>query len=287
MELIYAYELDTGLVKVGRTANDAKARMESYCRAHNLTPNRDSLTIFGTEYSKTMESVVHTILKHKHNFEKVESDTGIREVFSPPVDMSYEEILSTIESIIKKHGGKKLSALEYYELTGIGFHNLSQDEQWAIYDAKPRRFTSTVIDNEWYELSSGGPDAPRYVDTYPYEERGEVRPDTPEAQFTPNPLAFEADEQRAIRLPKSVAIEKFNASVKQEMEEEDDSEYEIVLNTDYGKYKISSKDYDPKVHVRGWRPPRQPLLKLYGKWILFLFTIGLIVGLAVMFMFIS
>lgn len=286
MELIYTYELDTGEVKVGRTANDARARMENYCRAHNLTPNRDSLTIFGTEYSKTMESIVHAILKHKHNFEKVESDTGIREVFSPPANMSYEKTLSTIESIIKKHGGKKLSTLEYFELTGIGFRDLSKDEQWAILDAKPRHFSSTTMDNEWYELSFGGPGAPQYVDTYPYEERGEVRPDTPEAQFAINPLAFETDELRALRLPKSATIEQFNTSVRQAMEEEDNSEYDIVLNTNYGKYTISSKDYDPKVHVRGWRPPRQPLLKLNGKWILFLSTAVLIGGLAIIFMLI-
>lgn len=211
MELIYVYELDTGEVKVGRTVNDANGRMENYCRAHNLTPNRDSLTIFGTEFSKTSERVVHAILKHKHGFEKFESDTGTREVFSPPADMSYEETLSTIENIMIKHGGKKLSAVEFYELTGFGFYNLSKDEQWAIYDAKSRHYNSTALDNEWYELSLGGPGSPEYIDTYPYEERGEVRPDTPEAQFAINPLAFETKEQRDIRLPKSVSIEKFES----------------------------------------------------------------------------
>ena len=283
MELIYAYELDTGEVKIGRTVNAAAERMEAYCKAHNLTPNRDSLTVFSAECSKTWESIVHETLKNKYNFVKVNGATGAREVFSPPADMSYEETLSTIESIMKKYGGKKLSGLEYYNLTGRML-SLSKEERWAIYDAQPRHFKSTIIDNEWYEPAFGGPDAPEYIDTYPYEERGEVRPDTPEAQFAINPLVFETEEQRATRSTKSVGIDEFNSRIRQEMEDEDDSEYDIVLNTDYGKYTISSKDYDPKVHVRGWRPPKQPLLDFNGKWILFLSTIGLIGTLATIFM---
>lgn len=287
MELIYVYKLDTGEVKVGHTMNDATARMDSYCKAHNLTPVRNSLTIFGTECSKTSESVVHAMLRREHDFKKVESTTGAREVFSPPEEMSYEETLSTIDGIMKKHGGKKLSAIEYYELTGIILQSLSKDEKWAVYDAIPRNFKSTVIDNEWYELSFGGPNAPTYIDTYPYEERGEVRPKTPEAQFAINPLAFETEEQRAIRLSKVIGIEEFNLGGRQEMEDEDDGEYDIVLNTDYGKYTISSKDYDPDVHVRGWRPPRQSLLNFDNKWILFLTAIVLIGGLSSILMFYS
>lgn len=176
MEIIYVYRIKydehDNIVKIGRTINSAEDRMQSYCVSHNITPVRDSLKTFEAIRSYGAEKYVHKALVNKYGFKDTAvSGVGMQEVFIIPLELDYDDAARLIGELVVEHNTDEESCLMAHEIAGSGFARQNPDDypRHGQYDP--------MIDNEWYELRGN-----KYVDTYPYEARGEERPNTPEAQ---------------------------------------------------------------------------------------------------------